>query len=53
MLAHNQDLDYDIQTPKFTGFNKLDPSSETLLYKIENCCIAIQTKENKTEEAHG
>lgn len=53
MLAHNQNLDYDIKTPKFAGFNKLDPSSETLLYKIENRCIAIQTKERLTEEAHG
>ena len=50
MLAHNQDLDYDIKTPKFAGINKLDSNIETLLYKIDNRCIAIQTKE--AEEAH-
>jgi len=51
MLAHNQDLDYDIKTPKFAGINKLDHKIETLLFKIDNHCIAIQTKE--IEEAHG
>jgi len=53
MLAHNQDLDYDIKTPKFAGINKLDPKIETILFKIDNRCIAIQTKEIKIEEAHG
>lgn len=50
MIAHNQDLDYDIETPKFAGFNRLDPNIETLLYKIDNRCIAIQTKDLDTEE---
>ncbi len=52
MLAHNQDLDYDIKTPKFAGINRLEPKIETLLFKIDNRCIAIQTKEI-TEEEHG
>jgi hypothetical protein len=51
MLAHNQDLDYDIKTPKFTGIKVLEPKIETLLFKIDNRCIAIQTKD--TEEEHG
>jgi len=52
MLAHNQDLDYDIQTPKFAGINKLNPKIETLPYKINNRCIVIQTEEVKTKKRY-
>jgi len=54
MIAHNQDLDFDIKTPKFKGINKLEPKIETLLFKIDNRCIALQSKEiTKLEESHG
>jgi len=45
MLAHNQNLEFDIKLPRFTGIRKPNPKLETLMYKIENRCLLIQTEE--------
>lgn len=45
MVASDRDLPYRMQTPVFTGRRPLEKRGETLLYSLDDRCIAIQLKE--------
>lgn len=46
MEASDRNLPYRISTPEFLGIQTLPKQGDTLLYKIDGRCIAIQVKEN-------
>jgi hypothetical protein len=46
MVASDRNLPYRMMTPKFVGLQPLPHSDRTLLYKVNDCCIALQLKEN-------
>ena len=45
MVASDRNLPYRMETPVFTGRRSLEKRGETLLYSVDDRCIAIQLKE--------
>ena len=45
MIAHNKGLEFEIKIPEYTGIATLEPKTDCLLFKADNRCIAIQSKE--------
>ena len=45
MVASDRNLPYRIETPVFTGRRKLERGEKTLLYALDDRCIAIQLKD--------
>jgi len=46
MLASDRNLPYCMKTPTFVGLQPLPYADKTLLYKVNDRCIALQLKEN-------
>ena len=46
MVASDRNLPYRMQTPSFTGTRPLQKGGNTLLYKIDDRCIAVELREN-------
>jgi hypothetical protein len=44
-VASDRNLPYRIETPVFTGRRKLERGGKTLLYALDDRCIAIQLKD--------
>ena len=45
MAASDRDLPYQMQTPTFLGVEPLHRSGRTLLYRVNDRCLALQLKE--------